>query len=775
MGIRTRIGQAMAIIIACVGIGGCAQLSKVVERNVQAAQELDQRCEIIGDAMVLPREVTPDQIKEEVVARMRLRFTGTVCNLCNDAAGDGKTCQTPELSQCNAQGGSLFPTPPVNVRLSNVLARVKTELAENWGKVEPEWNNTNKSIQTISQKLADIHGGINRLRTVFNEGEAKKCETRQKCAREVLNHVPGLIKIAEGEAGALSAILKALDELKNNLELLLRKAQAVGAPVNQGTQTEILRLIEEAQFILAAARNTLAAFAQQDILAVADVLFGDSARYRAADVSLRYIEGALAPVDRFIDKVDDKWYLVPSVGMTVFEPDIQQQFDQLYSYIWTEKLQYWDLQLAFARASCARLSASPPPNSAVMPFLYRMFVNGMPRAACGKRPDAKSGSKVQAECVRDGAEPINASTEVVSQEDFKALTIANKMAQSSSDGPASGVEAAGKASEGDLLPTRYTQFQRFEICYQAELAARANGLTGDARLLRDISGYSCGDYIHRQLKQSDNIKKQNEEIAKLRKDDLSFSAQGFSSPGADVAHAMREAINQNTGKNIAELRDGDLRQVGKSQGPAEQAIAKPQPTGAEDFCVRLEARAAGTRCYVKAADSYALEIDGEFPRGDWRSAALETRLERIAEFLRHQDRRFDAVIEAAASKAPVSCAVVVRSIAPLAEQIFPASAANAGNPGGATASTNPPSSAAATAWIKAGDPLRAAAAANACKGPHDDGNQLLAVTRAHWAGDIVTRRAVSSVRVTDRRGLPAGYPYDTRSDRKLTVLLRSRP
>lgn len=921
--LRRSCGASLAIFLIAT-LCGCATPVHVVERNMRLAQEVDQACETVDELFFAPQKSS--DLLTEIQARLRLRFTGTTCQIVGTDAetggalvlvdrkncpgfiafnnhalvggidkagnelrkailndrdsldrwvGDNSSELTENVKALDAALNRLSQTLGASKEFANLRASI-TELEATVGQLailartmaasaistrktlqrqlDTLKSNTGTSAKLVWQIESALQSYADRLEKQLNTGQ---CTERTKCARAIVLQLAelsssdtktGIAKsltslqetarqIAEtlgamGQTIASDPLPKlwansgpervravhrdlqtvwsstnearhsaaAIKEYKNVQDAVSKVAELGPLPLLDAPSKyeELRNTLSKAEKIVAAGLKSNAKLAAGDVASVAGELFGDYAQYSVAEKGLRLAERALAPVDRLVEKFDDKFYLAGSVALVWNEEPIQRQFDLLYKSLRDNQLTHPRFELAFASAACRRLDERNAPSSQFAPFLHRSLVNGIPQSLCKVLPADLSSAKKPTYCtnLQHGNEKkLECGGESDSAEWSKCLQRRGvELAQL-----AQYVRSEQVKDKKDLDDLQVTQ-----ICaLSADAANSAPGGASKAAICDSVVANAVqaeqGNPPH-QLNQPGQPKTAPKEAVdappeapgiaalaakdKEKRDDLAKNNEASKShsggvPASKVAEATSKDARQMqqildakaTGLESSPTHDAksssaSRENAGTQPAPSQTTLTKAVLPSVLPRCADFERRHQSLRCYEQDGQLTA-HFPTHFKSGEWHDPAIEEVLSAIAELASFNRKKIKAEVAGGASSKRLRCSDIVpsRASTSVARSVPPEVSVESGS-----APANRVTLKYRSPRTQTDTPFTSAVVN--CSS--NDGNSILAYFRAAWAASVLERASNGTIQIdgVGIRSLRPALGYDSQWDRTVTVTLR---
>lgn len=325
-------------------LSGCATLDQQIDKGVRQAQELADRCE----RLEREQPVAFDALLSRVEARFHLA--------------------------CSADSASC----PFGV--GEQVASLRTELARTAGaaqRVAPKFDALDESLRGFDRAtgtfVATLRGdqGVDNLRALWKEASAqcgvagKPADCNQQVVRVVQALQRHLARLDEGATGLRTAF----GAVTRDWDAVLAEVGELGGQLPATRQ----RLALEIGNVLDATRRSLEAIARASTPEFRQVFFDRLLPTHTAERVLDFTERQFEPLDRLVERADDRFYMLGSVAIEWHRPDLQTAFDNFYKQYVRKEFRSTSSARAFARAACARLSkptAQGRAASIITPFLY---------------------------------------------------------------------------------------------------------------------------------------------------------------------------------------------------------------------------------------------------------------------------------------------------------------------------------------------------------------------------------------------------------------------
>lgn len=754
------------LVLVLALLGGCSMLGGMLEKNYKMAQQLDEACQSVGDLFVLP--TNPDAFSKQLVARVRLRLTGAACK-----PGDN-SCMNDSL---------YFRRDRLSEQLEDFQVHLKREKPA----LEPILESLRDSRIAINDQFKVIDKGLDDMGDRLSVVVTKQCVSRRACAKAIIETMRtlGFVLSPDASNSPLFIIRAKYALIRVSLNQL-RTTLVTDAPQ---LADELARIMDEADAVLHLAVDTARAIALDDAPAVAEQVLFNNAKYQAAQRALRFFESSLRPVDRLIDQADSRFFLFPTVFLTVGEGGVQEQFDKFYDYLVSKPLKDLDLQLAFAKASCDRLSDGSNSNSQMMPFVFRMFAKGIPKHLDKQFLDNHGVNREKAAvAVANGLGPCRPADDekrkdvTLADDDIHLVDLCTKIVVSkemagddgrTKSGTATGITAVdgnsinvGTATGEQLVrkgAAPYTDVEAYQLCYMTQVQAMAQqsmaGLPPDAASSREAGASACGAVIDRKRVRDPGSVSLRSQNSSLTVDGISTSTSTSLEWQNETRFYVRQYYQQ-----IVIL-------------PPEAPVNHIPPI-ATNLCQNLGIGNFGSiRCETESAELARMGVESHFGRGMWQDEVMVERLEAVAERISRVPGKLTVKVQGFASVQPMSCLTIAARLNAARHSKGRTSVPfvlvdGAGN----TVSGKRPKEGKVYAQRQSDPAFKTSPSAAerwefACAGGADEGNVILAAARAQWAADVLTRRGRGRVEAEAEKppNKMDQLSYESRADRRISI------
>lgn len=332
----------LGLLLVAFTVAGCGTLEKKIQENLDAAAQLAQRCDAF-------EQDTPDIAARDLVERVRARL------LLSCAAEPGRACPFGLQEQIRDARSTWFRDNRVPAGFDSAMAAFSASLSR--------FDAIVREMLTV-ERLPD-------LERTWQEAQVQCRAVPQglECSRALARVVGTLATAANTASGDGRTLLAALGE---TLEAWRRVAAIVEGARPQLTEAgaQAARLAEG---ILRSASDSASAIASVAVQEFRAYFFDRLLPTVTAQKVLDFTERQLEPVDRLIDKADQKIYMLGSFAVEVNRAPIQKEFDRFYIRYVRDRFPSTSMAVAFARAACARLGSPTPagrPASIITPFLF---------------------------------------------------------------------------------------------------------------------------------------------------------------------------------------------------------------------------------------------------------------------------------------------------------------------------------------------------------------------------------------------------------------------
>lgn len=636
------LGSTILVLCCCLLATGCAsRIQKSLDRSVLIAK----RCADIEEAVH-----SRQGVENELVNAIALRLVAT----CTDGS---QSCL----------GFVLGMTPPSAVisagKLLEDLEKYQTAL----GSLNQNFLQTNRNqVDGLKKSQEDLRNALTQrrnntvaaldelykrlaeARTVLGDSlsQASACDRRTSCVA-MLGRELSTVRLT------LTSSVRNLQQKLQDLRALAWKAQILadnttafldgfnnlpaggtmaGHPVVKEATEKLKRstvdLVSSSTFLaerLETGSRAIDSLFSAEVQVAATDLFAARLYERVADKTIVAIDRLLSQVDRTIDKVDEHAYGAATLGTYLFEDEIQDKFDRIFTTHVAERLpeNSRTAKLAFAAAACKRLV--PDDNSeAGNSSLFSSFVY----AALIRMQVDLEGGKHSAENVRrEWEQSLNRSesqSTVAGQKSDAAFLGLVAEAYRTDSALSSGVQRAPSILQQVALCAGVEQqLASARKLSPADLKERSWAACGKAAMSATLMGHGMPDALSPVLV--------TQTIEKAEPVPFALVPDGETGPGDPAA--WRRAM----------------------EAVLAASIPKP-PSGAERLCQRIRHVVTATRCEPNAAGTtVTLDFDTSFTTGRAGSRILEMKIARLADMLGADGQTYAFTVYGYASASDFFC------------------------------------------------------------------------------------------------------------------------
>src|SRR5258708_31159075 len=348
----------VVIALGVVFLSGC--VTQQLQHTLDDAVKIEAACAAVDN--VLPNSgPTVSELKKQIASR----FIPPSCELQNGGinwGSDGCFAIVSEItSDTELDLGST----------AKELQAIKSDAT----KLKPD---IDSAVAALDEMFAGIKADTNFCSSSQKIGATEMLVAqRTECARQV-----GVVL-----QGGVGKVTNALVNLQTDVEHLQdrvhRLRETVGNdPSLAAVVPAVTHLDQEATALVTYLRGATEAFnalSSQNNTTIVDEFFAPRLYVFLAKESLDVIENSLRPLDRLVERVDDRFFFAASASLYVFQGSIQDTIDRFYQEQVVRHYPDASMQLAFASAACQRLHDPQIANGAhpsmFAPFVERMFAD----------------------------------------------------------------------------------------------------------------------------------------------------------------------------------------------------------------------------------------------------------------------------------------------------------------------------------------------------------------------------------------------------------------
>jgi len=608
-----------AILFSMAWLCGCAHLEKSIEKNLHAALELEKRCQAFD-------QDTPDIAAQELLLRIKKRLV-LACDAKDVACPFGLKA---ELAKTATWFGNLEAPKEV----TEAVAGFSTQLAD--------FDRSVNAFAGDKKLLVDITGQWKTVKQSCRTAP-NPYQCNQTLSALVVTLSAAVTKV-EVDGKVVAVDLQASRDAWRKVLLATANSKAALTTTGRQAVRQISLALEAADQSLYAIRDVAVAEFRTDF-------FDRLLPTLTAEKVLDFTERQMEPVDRLVDKVDQKIYMLGSFAIESSRADIQKQFDSFYNNYLREKFHSTGSAVAFARAACSRLGKPTPAGksaSLIMPFVYStltlVHMEKREKQACMDEPlteTLKSGISKEQHCEREVAKirskaakplvsadgpptPVEGSLESVLYEKNKEREQKLK---------SQGTPVAAASDEPPFPPPALEPERIYEVClvseqaWRRQLAAAGDGAAGGAG--RQASQQVCAEYL------LDTEQKRYSQTA---------------SPTPNLVDLQSTALAQ-----VLDRIATKVLQMESTSGmglPARSTVVEAS-SSAQNFCQWLRSAVSTVSC-IDRVDASWVELPAAFNSGSFESTSLVPALRTLSRAIEaYQPGVVEVLVLGAASAAPV--------------------------------------------------------------------------------------------------------------------------
>lgn len=704
-----------------------------------------------------------------------------------------------------------------------IWSRLKQQLELVWLDMSDLCHFSCPGVQTemLDRALIDLDELIHSLGSESQLPDFPTCTTNdtatnnlRQCARAILNYDKDVGEKLREVAAGLKDISDVLNRLQAELNTQAQDARQAAEACG--------RRIAVWQGALGKVRGNLGALLTRDDAEVLKQYFATRFTTKASERFLNRLERQVAPIDHLLDKLDDKTYLVSSVMMTLAHNDIAKLVEKAYEDFLGRVSVPRTIRFTLAKASCARLERVPVAGerySQVMPFLYEAFVKfgkqssdsflpNVPRKEAEKQTSVNDQRRSSTKMEDAGAQKGIRGTSLTTLALAKGLAIGDPTASSTQADPGSPPEkGSASAAEGldkggtpvsasviskcltataDTLQDRLKcarssiqearatlpESEQYKVLATAEFQARKALTQADGRVDENLVAQAG------QLALGESVLSYQAAYAaglgKQKPNDFE-PANYAKSVTATVAHNGKTLLDMHQlvqfvtshSDNRSVLNDNrvtiyrDSHNISHVSG---QGSTPASPAPEDRLCPALLRLYPRLNCLF-AGNRYAIELDTPFATRRWSDPAAYQRLMTIATTVRSMNKTMSLEVEGFASSSDIRPSGILPRLAPIDSEIDLSRWPQPTKPGEVVLQAHCPHGLSFTAKRNS----------EACKGlgAANDGNSTLALARAAWTAQVLSRWADGAVRVSSVSTLAADKAEsgNLAADRKVRIRL----
>ena len=719
--------RVLSLLIVAASLSGCAGLEHQMQQTLQEAQDLDARCKIIqAQAMARGTEKPFHLLATRFGEQMGLAGWNP-----NNPCPKGKDPSGAQQAICDL----IRSHPDLTACPGSDPGTLRTQLA------------------TINRDLNNLD---DRPWPKDLKNHCGSGYTTRDCAKTVLN-----IDLESREK--LQDFLVAVQDAQNTLECMARalKPNQDTKQIQNNSYYNALALKSQWLQTQAAVQSLLVG----DMNEVMEDLFVQRYSLAAAGHFFDLLQGPASRTDALLAKLDDKTYLVTAIMRAAAEPQIQSEANNITKTFFEHNVSNPVIQLEFARAACTRLqemSSTKRAPSEVMSYILTSFT--YPEAI--QSIDGKQHESVK---LLLDKKPDSQSTNKKGVPDWHFWLKRPKAP--------SRAELRNKVENIDQSAVRLgvvlKESDQYRVRTQSEFYARENaaarGLAIDDQVVRRVGERATGEAVAMYSAA---------ETAEERKNSKSNVFKAKELPFVKI-QALIPAITSNA---IGQISHPKTMQYSGSPPPmdspqkfgilnvsnSESTYPPAEPETPNPFCSALLHDNRYMRCYPTQGGTYRIEIDAPFANLRWKNDEVYGELRALAERVKAQSLHFTATIYGYASSARAS-AHVLKDPTNFSTWPYDHPYAAPQSPSWVTLRWNTDK--------REVDSTPSARKGGRSTAPPHNGNLLLSLARATWAGHVLDRWSGGAIRVN--RLVPksdsVAEPGNNAGDRIINIYLSPVP
>lgn len=619
------------ILLSVAWLGGCSHLEKSVEKNLNAAMALEERCRGF-------EEDTPAIDAQALLLRIKNRLM-LACNAGGAACPFGLKAELEKTA-------TWFANVETPKEVTNAVADFSAELAK-FDQSVSKFVEDKNLVKEITGQWATVKQSC---RTAPNPYQCNLSlnalvSTLSNAAKNVNGHGKGLVADLQASRNAWAKVLLTTGNSKAEMTTTGRQA------------------VYQIGLALDAAGDTLYAIRDVAVEEFRADFFDRLLPTLTAEKVLDFTERQMEPVDRLVDKADQKIYMLGSFAIESSRADIQQHFDTFYNKYLRQKFRTTQSAVAFARAACVRLSKPTPAGkqpSLIMPFVYStltlVHMEKREKQAC--MDDPKRGTNIENASREQNCEwevakiryeaakplasengpptPVEGSLESIlykknkqREEEERKEKERKEKAKSQGVPPPVAARIEPPVPPPEIGPARIN-----EVCLSSEQAWRrqraAAGKQGIGRADRQASQQVCAEYLL-DIEQKRYLQSEGKEVQLAEPQSSTELAQALDRIATKVL--QMESAN------------------GKE--PPDRLPVEPALPSAQNFCQWLRSAVSTVSC-IDRVDASWLELPASFNSGSFESTSMVPALRTLSRAIEaYQPGVVEVLVLGAASAAPV--------------------------------------------------------------------------------------------------------------------------
>lgn len=599
------------LLFSMAWLCGCAHLEKSIGDNLRAAEQLAQRCESFDQDMPA---ISAKQLLDRIKKRLSL-----ACE------AEGAACPfglKAELEKTHTWFGNLAAPKEVTDAVAGFSAR----LAE-FDQSVNTFVSDQKLLEDITARWQEVQQACRSAPNPY------QCNLSLNTLVSTLSSAATKVK-ANGKLVAVD--LGASRSAWKTVQLAVKNSRADLTATGRQAVHQIDLALEATDHSLHAIRDVAIEEFRADF-------FDRLLPTLTAEKVLDFTERQMEPVDRLVDKADQKIYMLGSFAIEASRADIQKRFDSFYLNYLREKFPSTQSAVAFARAACVRLGKPTPAGksaSLIMPFVYStltlVHLEKNKKQAC-MRIGEDVIDEAEVALRENSCEEELAAIRLKAASDLADANAPPKPEKGSLEEtltPANPAKSAKSVAAGSKPLTPLTSSQRtYEVClvseqaWRRQLATAGDGAAGGAG--RQASQQVCAEYM-------------------LDAEQKRYSQTASPTPNlVDLqSTALAQALDRIATK-VLQMESASGKDL-----PARAAVVEAS-SSAQNFCQWLRSAVSTVSC-IDRVDASWLELPASFNSGSFESTSLVPALRTLSRAIEaYQPGVVEVLVLGAASAAPV--------------------------------------------------------------------------------------------------------------------------
>lgn len=386
------IGSMLSLLCCCLLVSGCAtRIQKSLDRSFMIAK----RCADIEEAV--PNRKT---VESELINAIAIRLVATCLDRNQGCLGPTSGTAPPNpLTSANKLLANLEQHRTILLYTNQNFLQINKDKVEALQREQADLRRElTQRRDDIDQALTALYEELQNARTLLGESlsKAHACERRTNCVASLGRHlsairpkldgkvrdlhqkVQGLHVLAQRAQRLAGHTISFLDQFNATLRTTAATEQQTIKLASDQLKVDTEHLVASSAFLvqrLESGARALDSLFSAEVQDAATDLMAARLYDKVAGKTVVVIDRLLSQVDRTIDKVDEHAYGAATLGAYLFENEMQEKFDRIFTTYVDGRLpdNSNTAKLAFVAAACKRL-APDDDNGAKNASMFSPFV-----------------------------------------------------------------------------------------------------------------------------------------------------------------------------------------------------------------------------------------------------------------------------------------------------------------------------------------------------------------------------------------------------------------